>query len=388
MSNPETTISLQSYAAVLAGLGAGLRLGRALARAEVPASAWEPASEHWQARIGESAASDLELLVAFDGALSTARRRFEPTIEPITSDPQAWAQFRRHFVTAVDPVVFLAERDLSLVAYARLEADWTTRVLADVALAATLQGHMDAPLGECPALTLTPSPWLLEAGATPPAVLVAREEAAVAIPQTILPALPAPPIVKPSYLLDPSAPPASAVRVNPAQDLGRTRVVMGPPATAPMPFLRPGGASAVLPFPGPSASPVAAATITTAPRTPAGPCVDLGQTVGPTLTPVAAAMPFRPAGSLDPVKAVAPMEVLSPLPELSVEQYAWVVSRLRRAAAADLAGTLVTLRLTPETREQLEAHWRARMGRDPALQQAFIAALGRFLRGSTRLSGA
>jgi hypothetical protein len=470
MSNQETMISLESYAAVLSALGAGLRLGRALASAEVPASAWEPSSEHWQARIDESAASDLELLVAFDAALSTARRRFEPTIEPITSEPQAWAQFRRHFVTAVDPVAFLAARGFSLGAYARLEADWTTRVLADPALAAALQGHMDAPLAECPALTVTPSPWLVDSSA---AVAPAPTPAV----QASLPAGPTPPVaapppsppvaasvVKPSYLLEATAapvvaPPPAVARPNPAADRGKTRVLMAAPATAPMPFLRADSVSAVLPFQGPTTVPV----LTRAPVATAAPSpsprarVDNGQTVGPTLSPVAAATPFRPADaeaqgftlekyaalvaarqksggptpavltqfgldaerhaaldaywtrrfsangmlaldfgrfvaaaqkSLEAAPAVAPAETPSPLPELTVEQYAWIVSRLRQAAPADLAKTLVALRLTAETREHLEAHWRARMGRDPALQQAFIAALGRFLKGSTKLGGA
>ena len=465
MSNPDTMISLQSYAAVLSALGAGLRLDRALAWAEVPASAWEPSSEHWQARIGESAASDLELLVEFDGALSTARRRFEPTIEPITSDPQAWAQFRRHFVTAVDPVAFLAERDFSLGAYARLEADWTTRVLADPTLAAALQGHMDAPLAECPALTVTPSPWLLDSSAAaPPALapavpvsLPARPTSPVAAPPSI-----AASVVKPSYLIEAPAapvvaPPVVPARPNPAADLGRTRMVIDAPATASMPFLRPAGSA--LPFQGATTVPVItnAPIITAAPSPAPRPRVDLGQTVGPSLTPVASATPFRPADaeaqgftlekyaalvaarqksggptaavltqlgldderhaaldaywnrrfaasemlaldfgrfvaaalkSLETAPPVALAEVPSPLPELSVEQYAWVVSRLRQAAQADLAGTLITLRLTPETREQLEAHWRSRMGRDPELQQAFIAALGRFLKRSTKIGGA
>ncbi|MEP7123452.1 MAG: hypothetical protein ABJE95_21170 [Byssovorax sp.] len=468
-------ISLESYAAVLAGLGAGLRLGRALSLSEVPAPAWESSSEHWQARIDESAASDLELLVAFDGALSTARRRFEPTIEPITSDPYAWAQFRRHFITAVDPVAFLAERQLSLSAQARLEADWTTRVLADPALAAALQGHMDAPLAECPALTVTPSPWLLETSAAPLPNLAPSP----ALPE-VAPLPVAAPVVKPSYLLDAPTPPAvprpvAAPRRKPAMDLGRTRIVPDAPKTAPMPFFRPADASPVLPFQGPTTAPV----ITTAvspPRAAAGPRVDLGQTVGPSLTPVTAAVPFRPAdpeaqgltleqyaalvaarqkaggptpaffahfgldaerhAALDaywtrrfaangmlaldfgrfvaaaqksletvaappvpvapivpvapvaPVVPVVPPEAPSPLPDLTVEQYAWIVARLRQAAPPDLPAVLVTLRLTPETRELLEAHWRARMARDTALQQAFILALGRFLKGNAKTGGA
>ncbi|MFO0756958.1 MAG: hypothetical protein U0359_10720 [Byssovorax sp.] len=40
---------------------------------------------------------------------------------------------------------------------------------------------------------------------------------------------------------------------------------------------------------------------------------------------------------------------------------------------------LARFRLTPEARRWLEERWRARMGADPALQQAFLAALGRHL---------
>ena len=391
MSNQDTKISLESYAAVLAGLGAGLRLGHALAQAEVPPPAWEEASDHWQARIDESAATDLTVLVAFDAELSTARRRFEPTIEPIASDPAAWAQFRRHFITAVDPVAFLAERSLSLAAQARLEADWTTRLLDDAALAATFQAHMDAPLVECPVLTVTPSPWLLEGGAAPrearAAVVVPQEAAApiASLPPFAVPVVAAP-VALPSYLLEPSAPPpppprpVNPPRVNPAVDLGRTRVVMDAPTTAPMPFVRTGAVGPLLPFMG--ASPAVKVTVA-APgaRAAPGPRVDLGQTVGPSLSPVAEVTPFRPADPEAMRFTLEQYEVVSPLPELSVDQYAWIVAKLRQAAPADLAGTLATVRLNPETREQLEAHWRARMGRDPALQQAFITALGRFMKG-------
>src|SRR5262245_22006710 len=111
MSNRETDqtiISLESYAAVIAGLGAGLPLSRALLHADVSPRSWERAAEHWTSQIDESAASDLALLVAFDAALLDAKRRFEPTIQPIEAEVGAWAHFRRHFVTAVEPVAFLA----------------------------------------------------------------------------------------------------------------------------------------------------------------------------------------------------------------------------------------------------------------------------------------
>src|SRR5688572_21745415 len=138
MSNHEAVISLEAYAAVVAGLGAGLDLSRALAHAGVKPAEWDRAADHWPAQIDESAASDLTLLVDFDAALLAAKRRFEPTIEPIESHPRAWAHFRRHFVTAADPLAFLAQHGLSLATYARLEADWANRALADAGLAAAL----------------------------------------------------------------------------------------------------------------------------------------------------------------------------------------------------------------------------------------------------------
>ncbi len=79
----------------------------------------------------------------------------------------------------------------------------------------------------------------------------------------------------------------------------------------------------------------------------------------------------------------APAQQPSPLPQLTIDQYAWIVAKLRQAAPADLPRTLATLRLTTETREQLEAHWRDRMAADPELRQTFIAALGGFLKKSS-----
>jgi len=445
MSNPEMIISLHAYASVMAGLGAGLNLRRALVHAEVPAAAWDRASEHWQAQIDESAASDLAVLVAFDGALLAARRRFDPTIEPIESDARAWSHFRRHFVTATSPTAFLAQRDLSLTTYARIEADWANRLLADAALAAAVQGHMEGPLEECPALTLIPSPWLREQSTATPAALPARPPEAApvvapafALPPGILPppaVLPPPPVVLPPPAVLPppvvTAPPASrpsylrelpasipdVVIMRPREDLSTTRADSGPPSSPPTPFGPSGGARAVLPFQGRGAPTPAPIAVASTPRPPpTRPSVDLGSTVAATSGVSSPVLPFGgptapireevsapsawdrprasrasaqppsvqpPAPNPPSVQPPAPQppsaQPLSPLPQLTIDQYAWIVAKLRNAAPADLPRTLANLRLTTETREQLEAYWRARMAVDPALRQAFIAALGGFL---------
>lgn len=72
----------------------------------------------------------------------------------------------------------------------------------------------------------------------------------------------------------------------------------------------------------------------------------------------------------------------APVPELRVEQYAWVVAALRKTT--DEAATLARLRLTPETRKELEARWAARMAADSALREAFLNALARHLAGEAK----
>lgn len=80
-----------------------------------------------------------------------------------------------------------------------------------------------------------------------------------------------------------------------------------------------------------------------------------------------AAMPF----------AVAAKE--APAPELTVDQYAWIVASLRKST--DVPATLALFRLTLESRKELEARWAKRMAADPALRETFLAALGRHMAG-------
>ena len=82
-----------------------------------------------------------------------------------------------------------------------------------------------------------------------------------------------------------------------------------------------------------------------------------------------------------PRVAPLPASASAPPPELSVDQYAWLVATLRKTAPADLPTVLGRFRLTPETRKDLEDRWSKRMAADPALQQRFIAALTQRLAG-------
>jgi hypothetical protein len=69
---------------------------------------------------------------------------------------------------------------------------------------------------------------------------------------------------------------------------------------------------------------------------------------------------------------------------MSVEQYAWLVATFRRTAPADVPALLARVRLTPESRKELEEQWRKRMAADPAIQAAFVAALSRHLGAGPR----
>ena len=85
-----------------------------------------------------------------------------------------------------------------------------------------------------------------------------------------------------------------------------------------------------------------------------------------------------------PVEAASPPvgPVLRPgLPVLSIQQYAWVSATLTAATAAELPAALAKLRLTIETRAELEAAWNAFLNADGAARTAFMLALGREFEG-------
>jgi hypothetical protein len=154
-------------------------------------------------------------------------------------------------------------------------------------------------------------------------------------------------------------------------------VAAGPPAGA---FLRPAE-------PSPKRAPVGSGTalvldVKPAPATPFQPALGAPEVPRPA-TPAA-----PPAGSGTslavevphdalPFAAAPPPAAPPPVPELTVEQYAWVVASLRKAT--DVAAALARFRLTPESRRELEARWAKRMAADEALREAFLAALGRHL---------
>lgn len=94
---------------------------------------------------------------------------------------------------------------------------------------------------------------------------------------------------------------------------------------------------------------------------------------------VQAAPPAGPQEMSSPAAEVHPS-----LPELTVDQYAWLVATLRKSSPAELPAALARVRLTPETRKDLEQRWKKRMTEEPAVQQAFLSALARHLGETSR----
>jgi hypothetical protein len=68
-------------------------------------------------------------------------------------------------------------------------------------------------------------------------------------------------------------------------------------------------------------------------------------------------------------------------PDLTVQQYAWLVAELRKTLPSALSAALERLRLTPQTRKDLEEQWSKRMAADPALRELFLTALNKHLTG-------
>jgi hypothetical protein len=93
--------------------------------------------------------------------------------------------------------------------------------------------------------------------------------------------------------------------------------------------------------------------------------------------------PVRSSPVAVPSTRVGP--VLRPgLPVLSIEQYAWISATLSTATAAELPAALARLRLTVETRAELEAGWDAFLNADGAARTTFMLALGRQLEALPR----
>lgn len=198
-------------------------------------------------------------------------------------------------------------------------------------------------------------------------------------------------VVVPSYMT--STPPIAAPA--PMFTLAPTPVPAPTPAPAPAHALRPGStlsgvtpSALATPF-HEGASPLAKPTDPT--KVPQG--LNTGTTPVFELPRELRILPFggakkpatetRPPASEGPPPASArPAE---PVPEITVEQYAWLVAALRRLhERSEIDRAFTALHLRPSDQKPIEELWRARMAADGGLRERFLAALAQYTSGGAR----
>ena len=76
-------ITLQQYAAILAGVAEGHQLARVLAREGVEPARWPEAEEAWSDRVARDGGVDSRLLTELDEHLAAAQDRYGRRLPPI-----------------------------------------------------------------------------------------------------------------------------------------------------------------------------------------------------------------------------------------------------------------------------------------------------------------
>lgn len=338
---------------------------------------------------------------------------------------ERFAELRAAMERAADRDAVLRQAGLTPRAWIQLQRHWLNALAAEVTkgrddLAARYRGAFDRASGTTPtsattATSTAPAVAILGAAAASPAASVAHDAPPpptapsghlpympsylVGVPRDPGAGAPPAPIATPSPPVAPAFP-APAVALPAASSLGGTSLALNIPRGPALPF--PGSANAAAPAS--SAAPSPAPAPPHAPAPPAGPgtgtALDISAAVAaakkkknpttpfkrppgadaaaPPPSPSASAPALTPASNAPaspPAGGAAPEP---PVPELTIEQYAWLVAALRHATApGDAERVLAQLRLPPEAQRPLQERWRARMAADPALQAQFFAALQR-----------
>lgn len=132
-------ITLQQYAAILAGVAEGHQLARVLAREGVEPARWPDAEEAWSDRVAREGGVDSRLLTELDEHLAAAQDRYGRRLPPIDEDLRAFLDFRHHWTTNPDPRLLLASTGVRLDEVARLSRIWSVRLAASAELAGQAQ---------------------------------------------------------------------------------------------------------------------------------------------------------------------------------------------------------------------------------------------------------
>jgi len=392
-------VPLDVYAHVRAALAEEFRLREILDLEGVAPEDWAAADLAWKRML----TADAKELARFEQELILAEDWLDRDVAPLREDVAAWTAFLDTYLSNPSRFDFVTGLGLRMSDVARLQRRWALRMKADRAI-------------ERQAAELRRKPMVLPAVQVAESTLKRSRNAkpVAGAPVTTAPAptasAPTPREVR-GVDLNRFASITAEIRANPgtieatlrrhglagesayreiecafhnhfaadaevARDYhrllahhdGRLRVAgtslsLDVPRGPALPFVAP-------PFSEPSAS------AATAPR---------GSTQGAVVASGTAPMGTGTMLTLDVPHVPPPLaDIPVLLPGLTVDQYAWLTATFRRTAPADLPAVLARVRLTPETRKELEARWSSRMAADPHLKETFLLLLARHLGGPAR----
>ncbi len=262
-----------------------------------------------------------------------------------------------------------------------------------------IPSYMAAPSRMAPLSTATPlmaplaaPPQGLPPPAAPPPGTPSAPRHSVTLVGEGRPAGPATPFRGgPKVVARPADPAAAAgAEAGPrAVSTGTTPVFELPRELAALPFV--GGEKIPPPVPvQPGAPATAAPQPPPAPPAERMPAVNVaapavsGTTLDLDIAKVIAALPFKRTAAPGAAAPGAPPPP-PPLPEITVEQYAWLVAALRRARdPAETERAFHALHARPAQQKALEELWRTRMAADTSLRERFLAALEKYAPGVHR----
>lgn len=425
-------LSLEQYAGVTAALAEGFDLTDILEQEGIAAGIWSSAQRAWIEAI--VAATDLQLQLAQKRRI--AEDCLGRAMPPLDDDPAAWTGLLGALATADDPASISVPLGISMADLARLGRRWKRKMEDDpelggriAALAATAQPPKTV---QAEPRRLAPFPWTpskealaadakarrmdalaREMGVSPTEVKGApsRRLASFQLKQQASAVAAMPDAAMPAAATPAAATPAAAT----------PHVPMPAPLPAPMPDPRQGGVAGGNRR-GAHVGQRTAGASSDAPIQPAIPFETLEpEAQGISLIRYAELVTLlqQPGADTDAVlgawgldaekrralddhyhrkfarearwanefgklmaeaqKAAKERAPKPAVPELSVEQYAWVTATLRKTPPEQMGEVLARLRLSPQTRGQLDARWQARMGMDPALRETWRTAVDRHL---------
>lgn len=134
-----SSVLLETYSLVTAGLADGIPLEELLEHVEVAEPCWRQADRVWTRRLLEDLSASGKLNVEIDRLQREARRVWARPVPPLDSDLRAWIDFLRTLGAHPDPIGRLETLAIVPSDLARLQESWSSRLQADAELRAELE---------------------------------------------------------------------------------------------------------------------------------------------------------------------------------------------------------------------------------------------------------